>query len=384
MKKMLCLMLALVLTLSMIPLTASAEGPGFGSATVTVTVYYAKDFTATFDVTVGSENVTLGPGDYVKSGNQYYEFQKYSNGGSYITIPAYDGTTKWHTNWDKIAMCYVRHSHSYKHQYNRMNHWQVCACGHTTRKQPHQDPATLKEKICSCGYKFSDNCDLSLLWLQNMNLSERYDMKKTDYTAIVDTYLDVKETAIRYQTYDAMATVTLPEDLTVNAEGFTTFEILVTAEDKSTTQTYTVTAVRPVTVEGCRLLSDGKTVSTAVPSTTAQRVATAPVSETVLAEMAAIAKRDNCSAIVLEPQFNFWHNEQADTTLPCAPLKDTKADLILTTQFGTVTIPNAELSKLLEGTETLTVTVLKAGGFRIAQDGSEVQNLSKDILWKEA
>ena len=384
MKKMFCLMLALVMTLSMIPLTASAEGPGFGSATVTVTVYYAKDFTTTFDVTVGSENVTLGPGDYVKSGNQYYEFQKYSNGGSYITIPAYDGTTKWHNNWDKIAMYYVRHSHNYKHQYNRMNHWQVCACGHTTAKHPHQDPATLKEKICSCGYKFSDNCDLSVLWLQNMNLSERYDMKKTDYTAILNTWADVTETAIRYQTYDAKATVQLPEDLTVNAEGFTTFEIVVTAEDKSTTQTYTVTAVRPVTVEGCTVLSDGMTVSTKVPSTTARRVATAEVSETLLTELAAIAKKDNCAAIVLEPDFNFWHNETLNVLIPSASLKDTKADLTLTTLFGTVTIPNAELTKLMENTGVLTITTLKADGFQIAQDGKEVTNLSKNITWEQA
>jgi len=384
MKKMFCLMLALVLTLSMIPLTASAEGPGFGSATVTVTVYYAKDFTTTFDVTVGSEDVTLGSGGYERSGNQYYAFQKYSNGGSYITIPAYDGTTKWHTNWDKIAMYYVRHSHNYKQQYNRSSHWQVCVCGHTTAKRPHQDPATLKEKICSCGYKFSDNCDLSVLWLQNMNLSERYDMKKTDYTAILNTWANVTETAIRYQTYDAKATVQLPEDLSVNAESFTSFEIVVTAEDKSTTQTYTVTAVRPVTVEGCTVLSDGKTVSAEIPSTTAKRVATAEVSETLLTEVAAMAKKDSCAAIVLEPQFNFWHNETLDVQIPCAALKDTKADLILTTLFGTVTIPNGELTKLLEGTEILTITTLKADGFHIAQDGTEVQNLSKDILWEEA
>ncbi len=377
MKKMLCALLALVLMLSLLPLSVSAAE----TATVTVTVHYAKDLTETYTLTVGDEPVELEHEKYVKATNKrYYEFQKYSNNKKEMTIPAYDGTTQWLEDWGEVDVYYFRHTHNYQYRYNRKGHWQICACGYSTKTEDHVDPVRLTEKVCICGYKFSDNCDLTTLWLADMRLTEAYDREKTDYIAEVFVYQnkDVTKTSITARTFDALATVQLPTDLTVK-DTPTTFEIVVTAEDGTTTKTYTVIAVKPVTVEDHLLFSDGTSVSTEVASTTAKRVATATVPEAVLTEMAALAVRDEDTQITLEPDFNIWHNEQVDTIIPFGPLAESKTDLVVKTSFGTVTIPNAQLLELMKDAEAITVTMLKDGTCKLLVDGKEVTDIAEEV-----
>lgn len=378
MKKMLCTLLVLVLALSMIPMTAAAAETG----TVTVTVYYSDDYMDTYSFTVGDAPVTLTHGGYETIGNQIYEFQHYSNGWDAITIPAYDGTAQWHKLWGNIAEYYCVHTHNYRQQYNRTYHWMGCACGSYYDKEPHVDPAKDEDKICTCGYEFSDNCDLTTLWLKNMNLTKRFNKNTTEYTGEVYTYKEVSETTITATTFDALATVELPEDLSLK-DGKNVFEITVTAEDKTTTKTYTVVAVKPVKVGGIVISSGSDAVSAEPKVTSSKKVATAKVPDLLLEEMAELAVKDTSAQIVLQPKFSKWGNNQIDVPLACSALKtiaaDTKADVVIKTHFGNVTIPNGELALLAENAETLTVSIVKEESIKLYADGEEIKDIPNSI-----
>lgn len=384
MKKMLCLLLVLVLTLSLIPLGAAAAETEteVKTATVTVSIYHGKTYIGHYTVVVGNEPVTLPNRGFKEYGGRIYKFAYYSNGHHSITIPAYDGTAAWHATWDNIAEYHVLHIHEYKQVHNRRYHWMACECGKTYGKESHQDPAELKEKICSCGYKFSSNCELTTLWLKNMNLTQRFNRKTTDYTADVFTYKNVNKTSIVATPFDDLATVELPEDLSIRGNK-TVFEITVTAEDKATTKTYTVTAIRPVTVAGIPVRTAGGCVSAELSTKRLYRVATATLPEILLEEMAELAVEENCSQILLEPVFSKWSIQQIDVPLAAAQLKtiaaDTKADLIISTNIGTVTIPNAELASLAEKSEVLTVSMVREESIKLYADGKELTEIPKAI-----
>ena len=382
MKKLCCMLLALALTLSMIPVCAAASENGGQTATVTVAIYYGSTYIDYYTFTVGSDPVTLPDRGYKQYAGSMYEFSHYSKGGDTITIPAYDGTSAWLQRWANLAEYYVLHTHDYKQAYNRLHHWMACRCGRTYGKAPHTDPATLKEKVCHCGYRFSNNCDLTTLWLKDMTLTERFKRQTTDYTANVFTYKEVSKTAITATAFDALATVDLPENLEIQ-DGRTVFEITVTAEDKETQKTYTVTAIKPVKVAGVLIDIGEDAISAEVKTTRKNKVATATVPELLLVEMIELAGKNQSTQVELTPNFSKWSIRQIDIPLPTAQLKmlaaDTKADLNISTHFGNVTIPNADLTALAEKGSTLSVSIVKEESIKLFIDGEELTQIPKSI-----
>lgn len=379
MKRIFCSALILVLVLMLLPLgAAAAEETGM----VTVVVHYDDDYMDTYCVVVGDEPVTLGHGGYETLYGTIYEFEHYSNGETSIIIPPYDGTAAWHKRWGQITEYFRVHTHCYRQRYNRLQHWMGCACGSWYDKEDHVDPAADEDKICTCGYHFSDNCDLTTLWLKNMTLTERFNKDTTEYVGNIYTYKEVSETAITATAFDALATVELPKDQSLK-DGKNVFEIKVTAEDKTTTKTYTVTAVKPVKVAGVLITSSSTTVTAQPKITASRRTATAKVPDLLLEEMAELAAQDGNKQIILEPKFSKWGYDQIDVPLACSVLKtiaaDTQADLLINTHFGTVTIPNAEIAALAEGHETVSVSIVKETSIKLYADAEEITELPKTI-----
>lgn len=382
MKKLFCMILILALALSMIPVCAAASENTEQTATVTVAIYYGNSYIDYYTVTVGSDPVTLPNRGYRQYAGNTYEFAYYSKGKDILTIPAYDGTSAWLQRWANLAEYYVLHTHDYRQVYNRLHHWMACRCGRTYGKAPHTDPATLKEKICYCGYHFSNNCDLTTLWLKNMTLTQRFNRQTTDYTANVFTYKEVSKTSITATPFDALATVELPDNLEIQ-DGRTVFEITVTAEDRETTKTYTVTAIKPVKVAGVLINIGEDTISAEVKTKRKSKVATATIPDLLLEEMIELADKNQSTKIELSPNFNKWSIRQIDIPLPTAQLNilaaDTKADLIISTHFGNVTIPNADLSALAENGSTLTISIVKEESIELFVDSEALTQIPKSI-----
>lgn len=396
MKRIICLLLALVLSLSLLPLFAAAsatteateattetqpEAPK--TATVKVKVMVGTKTLYTYDVKVGDKPVTLHDKTFLKIKDKYYKYSVYMVQGKKThtaTIPAYDGTEAWEKKWVKntsaVVVKYTVHSHKYKPGYNRIYHWSICECGKTTNEIRHVDPATDADKICTCGYQFNDNAQITTLWFTDMNLSPRFSKDIYEYTAETVTWKDVTETAINAKTFDALAKVQLPEDLTIR-EGATKFEILVTAEDKTTTQVYTIIAVKPVTVDNIRIGTDMTTVSADLKVTLRNQCANAAMTDAAAAKMAEIAAADKAGRLALCPDFSKWGPAKTEVTLTGAQLKtfaeQTQADLLVMTPWeNTLTIPHGELAALAEGHETLILRVNKDGTFAILADGEEI------------
>ena len=126
---------------------------------------------------------------------------------------------------------------------NTAYHWMQCACGCKINMEPHIDPKDAKDDYCICGYHFSDDADLVVLWVDGCPGIKKFDKNTTEYTLNAYTYKDVKEVRIVTKTNDSEATVELPEDLTLKA-GENKFEVKVTAENQKVTKTYTVTVVK--------------------------------------------------------------------------------------------------------------------------------------------
>ena len=192
MKKMISLLLALVLVLSLIPVMASASDKP------------SSDTTASAGTTSEPEKaVTPAPIYYHAPNNHDYD--------------GYDCNTAYH--------------------------WMVCACGCKINMEPHIDPKDAKDDYCICGYHFSDDADLVVLWIDGCPGIKKFDKNTTEYKLNVYTYKDVKEIRIVTKTNDSEATVELPEDLTLKS-GENKFEIKVTSENQKVTKVYTVTVVK--------------------------------------------------------------------------------------------------------------------------------------------
>lgn len=127
------------------------------------------------------------------------------------------------------------HVHEYEWLVNRDGHGYRCACGAKKQFSKHTDSG---DGTCQCGYKFMTNADLTVLWMRGIKLSPAFQKGVTEYEGTL-TMQDLKETKISAFSFDAKATIELPEDLTLK-DGVNTFQIKVTAEDGKTTQTYTV------------------------------------------------------------------------------------------------------------------------------------------------
>ena len=378
--KLFCLLLALVLLICMIPVSAFAtetEEPEAAptKGTVTVKVVVGKKTLYTYEVEVGNKAVKLSNDKYIVRDKKYYEYSHYTVSGkkqTKVTIPAFDteNPTVWNKKWgNTITVVYTTHKHSYQFGYGRIHHWNICACGHTTNEVKHVDPAKDADKVCTCGYAFSNNADLTTLWLSDMVLSPRFNKDVTEYIGEVRTYLDVTSTKITAFSFDQLATIALPENLEIK-EGANKFQITVTAEDKATTKTYTVIAVKPVLVEDTYIGTDSTTVSAALKPTIAKKTAAASVSEAVGAKLVELAVQDQAAAISLNPDFSKWGVDQTEVSVTGEFLKtvaeQTQADLkILTPYESTLTIPHAQLASLAEGRTALTFRVCSNGTYEI-------------------
>lgn len=126
---------------------------------------------------------------------------------------------------------------------NTKYHWKLCACGCKISVEPHVDPKDAKDDYCICGYHFSDDADLVVLWIDGCPGIKKFDKDTTEYKLNAHTYKDVKEIRIVTKTNDSEATVELPEDLTLKS-GENKFEIKVTSENQKVTKIYTVTVVK--------------------------------------------------------------------------------------------------------------------------------------------
>ena len=215
MKRIVSLLLALMLAVSLIPMTVSAAK---------VSVYEI-------------ETVTEG------------------SNGNYIGIK-YDGTTVGLTKTEYAAVLAYWKSlcpteppyhdpgkHEYTTKYNTKYHWLGCPCGCKISMERHIDPKDAPNDTCTCGYRFSDNCDLVTLWFGGCEEIKDFNKNTTEYTLKAYTYKDFKEVKISAHTFDSEATVELPEDLTLK-EGTNVFPVTVIAENQKNTKTYTVTVIK--------------------------------------------------------------------------------------------------------------------------------------------
>lgn len=384
-----CLLLSLVLLISAFPLYALAEtepgetteAPTIPTGTATIQVVSGTKTLSTYSVNVGDQSVTLNDAKYIKVNGRYYQFSYYTVANqkvNSVTIDAFDPSDEagWKAAYgNTIKAVYVSHSHSYRFGYGRIYHWNICACGHTTNEVRHVDPATDSDKVCTCGYKFNDNADLTTLWLTNMVLSPRFKKEVTEYVGQVRTHLDVTSTKITAKTFDALATVELPENLEIH-EGANKFEITVTAEDTVAKKTYTVIAIKPIKVENSFIMPDGTTVSVELKTTIKKLMASAAPSEAVAAKMLELAAEDKSSAISFLTKISKWSTKHVDVTLSGKFLKDmaenTEASLVIPTAYGTtLTVPHEVLAELGEGHEAVTFRVLKDNTFALLADGEE-------------
>jgi len=403
--RLFCLLLALVLTVSALPLYALAdtndettqateapEEPKPATGTVTVKVVVGKTTLYTYTVEVGDKPVKLRDSKYIKHKNKYYEFSYYTVNkkkpdDNRVTIGAYtpENPEKWQKDWgDTINVIYKSHSHKYRFGYGRIFHWNICDCGHTTKEVRHVDPARDPDKTCTCGYKFSDNANLTTLWLQDMVLSPKFNQETTEYIGEIHTYKDVTSTKISVTPFDALAKVELPENLEIR-EGANKFVITVTAEDKTATKTYTVVAVKPVKVENTFIGSDGTSVSAKLATKVKQKTATVQVSEAVEAKMLELAIQDKASTISLLPQFSKWSVNQTDVVLSGEFVKNvaeqTEAALAVQTPYeSTLTIPHEELAALAKANSTVTLRVAKDGTFQVLTVGEPITASQKITL----
>ncbi len=380
----LCLLLALICLFSLASPVFASESTAKGTATVKVTS--GSKTLKTYTVTVGDEDVPLNDKRFITIDQKTYEFSHYYVSGkkySSLSIPAYTDTREWRKDWEKtITVVYDSHTHKHKPGYNRIYHWSICYCGDTTNEVPHIDPAADEDKICTCGYKFNNNAELTTLWLNYMELSPRFKRETHDYIGNVATYRDVTSTSIVAKTFDAMSTVTLPENLEIH-DGANKIEVLVTAEDKTTTSTYTVIAVKPVKVENTWIYADGTNVSVEVKTKVQKQIASGSVVEAITDKMLEMAANDGSAGILFQPKFSKWGTQALELILPGKLLKDiaekTKAALLVKTPYDTtLTIPHDELAALAEGHETLMVRIGKDNSFALL-DGETALTLPETV-----
>ena len=220
MRKTISLFLALILLFSAMPLAVAAAEvkiEGFESATH-VQQAGTGGFVSTYKFDDGTEIVT-------KDGK--------------VTSSTVEGVSK-----DDVIVqgaggkevWIAAHLHDFEWTVNRDGHFHRCKCGIKHNFAEHTMGA---DGSCVCGYKFMDNADLTVLWMQGIQLSPSFKKGVTEYEGKL-LVKDLEETKISAFSFDAKATVELPENLTLK-QGTNTFAIKVTAEDGKTTKTYTVT-----------------------------------------------------------------------------------------------------------------------------------------------
>ena len=194
------------------------------------------------------------------------------------------------------------------------------------------------------------------------------------------TYQEVSATRITARAFDDLATIELPTDLTIK-EGPNIFKIKVTAEDKTTTKTYTFNAIKPVKVEDATIGSDGERIMVTPKTVISNIYGTVNLSEAVEQKLIEMISSQRAGSVVFLPQFNRWNISAAEVTLNSAVLDaiaKKPANLLITTPYGTtLTIPAADVTTLAAH-ETVTIRVARDNTFAIAA-GEEVLTLSEAI-----
>lgn len=127
--------------------------------------------------------------------------------------------------------------------YDTKYHWLECACGCRIGMELHVNPLDTEDDTCTCGYHFSDNADLVVLWIGGAFPIKNFNKNVTEYTIKAHTYKDFEEVKISAFPFDCCSTIEYPEDLTLH-EGENVYEIKVIAENQKNIKTYTVTVVK--------------------------------------------------------------------------------------------------------------------------------------------
>lgn len=260
MKKLVSLLLALLMVLSLVPVMASAATitiPGFPSLTLPdIPGVYIPDIVVPDNFDIGGyipPNVQLPDASINIPGYGSIDF---SSDGKLTLNPSNgsgEDTDKDPTDdaeevkKEEIVVPVYYHdpnNHSYTgYGCDTKYHWLECICGCKISMERHVDPKSTPNDVCTCGYKFSDNADLSVLWIDGAFPINNFNKDVTEYEVKAHTYKEFKEAKISTFTYDSEATVEYPKDLTLKA-GKNVFEIKVTAENQKVTKTYTVTVVK--------------------------------------------------------------------------------------------------------------------------------------------
>ena len=224
MKRLFCTLLILVLLISALPLAAAAAEPtkinGYDKVTI---VQQPVTGGATTYVTIGDKTLVYNQNGIIETGG-IPGFKL----GQMVAL----GTGN--TGYEIIRI--AAHTHEFEWIVNRDGHFYRCKCGDKMRFQEH---VMGEDGKCHCGYVFMDNADLTVLWMSGIKLSPSFKKDVTEYEGKL-MVKDLEKTKISAFSFDAKATVELPEDLTLK-KGTNTFEIKITAEDGKTTKTYTVT-----------------------------------------------------------------------------------------------------------------------------------------------
>jgi len=385
--KLMSVLLALVLVFSLLPVTALATTAAIPSTPLTPatpTDTYRSKVTVIaycYAGTLGSATATINVptmfsgntfGQFITAYGKVFEYA----GGVY---PVYPDNAD-HT----VYLPYIEHSHEYRNGYDRENHWEACRCGSTLSFGPHVDPAKDDDSICTCGYKFSNNADLSTLWLKNMNLEPRFHKDTTEYQAEVYTYKPVDSTSISVNPNDGKATVELPKDTSIH-EGMNIFEIKVTAEDTKTTQTYVVYASLPSKVDGVLVSNTGNLkdgfVTTLEPKTTVRRTtASMTVPKNMGDAIATQVESVDSKQIVMEPIYSKWSIKVVEVSIPAEVLEqlgELDVELVIKTFSGNIVVPSAEMKNLAKEGENILFKLDKTEGdpvLTITADEKEVKN----------
>lgn len=384
MKRLICLLLVLVSIVATVPMPAAAAKDEVPTAIITVKKKIPSQAVTKYTVEVGNTPVKLSYEKYITIKDKIYEFSHFTRSketyGS-MKVPAYDGTKEWETKWgNTISLVYKRHNHAYKKGFTRNYHWDICECGVTRSKVRHVDPATDADKICICGYQFSNNATLTTLWLDHVLMEPSFSKDITDYSGTVQIYLEPKKTRITTQTFDALATVELPTNLELH-EGLNVFQIKVIAEDKTATKLYTVKAVMPIKVEDALIAADGESLTVTPKTTILNLTGSAAMSEVVEQKLVEMLATEKAAKVIFLPQFNKWSIPKAEVILTASQVKaiaDKPADLVVKTPYGSsLTIPAADLTALAQK-ESVSIRIGRDNTFAVMA-GEEVLTLSDKV-----
>ena len=214
MKKMMALLLALVLLVSMIPMAVSAAANA--GATASSAAKAEPDYGK---VEVYQERIDANGDIYYVDDNGIA--RKGTPDGNDLLVPVHEAG-----------------KHSLGTAFDTKYHWMACGCGHKYGMEPHVNPKDAKDGYCTCGYKFSDNSEAVVIWIDGCfpvknfqkNVFE-YEVKAYGYTEEVDFVVFPFDSESTYEVLPDPAKTPLKD-------GKNEFVVKVTSEDLNNTTEY--------------------------------------------------------------------------------------------------------------------------------------------------